>query len=140
MATLAELLAMQEKGIEKKPRKRSLNEEHRLQCAEVRYMRAKHPDLSHIWFCVPNGQKRTSLQTEWLKDEGLVPGVSDMILLKPNSLHGYLCIENKTPKGKQSPEQVLFQQAVEKNGGKYIIIRSLDEFMKAIEQYLNGEL
>lgn len=140
MATLAELLAMQEKGIEKKPRKKSLNEEHFMQCAEVRYMRAKHPDLSHIFFSVPNGTKRTAKQTDWLKDEGLVPGVSDMILLKPNSLHGYLCIENKTPKGKQSPEQVLFQEAVEKNGGKYIIIRSLDEFMKAIEQYLNGEL
>lgn len=131
---------MQDKGIEKKPRKRSLNEEHYLQCAEVRYMRAKHPDLSHIFFSCPNGGKRTSLQAQWLKDEGLVPGVSDMILLKPNHLHSYLCIENKTPKGRQSPEQVLFQEAVEKNGGKYIIIRSLDEFMKAIEQYLNGEL
>jgi len=141
MATLKELLAMQDKGIEKKkPRKRSLNEEHYMQCAEVRYMRAKHPDLSHIFFSVPNGTKRTTLQTQWLKEEGLVPGVSDMILLKPNSQHGYLCIENKTPKGKQSPEQVLFQEAVEQNGGKYIIIRSLDEFMKAIEQYLNGEL
>ena len=132
---------MQDKGIEKKkPRKRFLNEEHYMQCAEVRYMRAKHPDLSHIFFSVPNGTKRTTLQTQWLKEEGLVPGVSDMILLKPNSLHGYLCIENKTPKSKQSPEQVLFQEAVEQNGGKYIIIRSLDEFMKAIEQYLNGEL
>ena len=140
MATLNELLAMQDKGIEKKPRKRSLNEEHFMQCAEVRYMRAKHPDLSHIFFSVPNGTNRTSQQTQWLKDEGLVPGVSDMILLKPNSLHGYLCIENKTPKGRQSPEQVLFQEAVERNGGKYIVIRSLDEFMKAIEQYLNGEL
>lgn len=140
MATLNELLAMQDKGIEKKPRKRSQNEEHYMQCAEVRYMRAKHPDLSHIFFSVPNGTKRTSQQTQWLKDEGLVPGVSDMILLKPNSLHGYLCIENKTPKGKQSPEQVLFQEAVERNGGKYIVIRSLDEFMNAIEKYLNGEL
>ena len=140
MATLNELLAMQDKGIEKKPRKRSQNEEHYMQCAEVRYMRAKHPDLSHIFFSVPNGTKRTSQQTQWLKDEGLVPGVSDMILLKPNSLHGYLCIENKTPKGKQSPEQVLFQEAVERNGGKYIVIRSLEEFMNAIEKYLNGEL
>ena len=140
MATLNEILAMQDKGIEKKPRKRSQNEEHYMQCAEVRYMRAKHPDLSHIFFSVPNGTKRTSQQTQWLKDEGLVPGVSDMILLKPNSLHGYLCIENKTPKGKQSPEQVLFQEAVERNGGKYIVIRSLDEFMNAIEKYLNGEL
>ena len=140
MPTLSELLAMQEKGIEHKPRRRSTYDEHNLQCAEVRYIRGAHPGLSGVFFSVPNGTKRTSRQTAWLKEEGLLPGVSDMILLRPNSRHGYLCIENKTPKGKQSPEQVLFQQAVEKNGGKYIIIRSLDDFIKAIEQYLNGEL
>ncbi len=140
MATLEELLALDAKGVKKKPRKKSTNEEHQLQCSEVRYMRAIHPDLNHVFFCVPNGQKRTSRQTAWLHDEGMVNGVSDMILLRPNSRHGYLCIENKTKKGKQSDEQVLFQEAVEKNGGKYIVIRSLDEFMKSIEQYLNGEL
>ncbi len=140
MATLKELLAMQDDGITKKPRKRSLNEEHSLQCSEVRYMRAKHPELAHVFFAVPNGQKRTSLQTKWLKEEGMAPGVSDLLLLKPNSLHGYLCVENKTAKGSQSPEQRLFEKAVEQNGGKYIITRSLDEFIKAIENYLNGEL
>lgn len=140
MATLKELLAMQDKGIEKKPRKRSSYEEHQLQCSEVRYIRGVHPELARVFFSVPNGTKRTSQQTQWLKDEGLVPGVSDMILLKPNSLHGYLCIENKTQKGRQQPEQVLFQEAVERNGGKYIVIRSLDEFLNAIEKYLNGEL
>lgn len=140
MPTLAQLLAMQDEGVDIKPRKRSLAEEHRLQCAEVRYMRAVHPDLSHVFFAVPNGQKRTASQTRWLKDEGLVPGVSDMILLRSNSLHGYLCIENKTPKGKQQPEQILFQRAVEANGGKYVVIRSLDEFTETVEHYLNGEL
>lgn len=140
MATLAELLAMQEKGIEKKPRKRSSYDEHNLQAAEVRYIRGVHPDLSGVFFAVPNGSKRTAKQTAWLKEEGLLPGVSDMILLKSTSKHGFLCIENKTPKGRQEPEQKVFQFEVERHGGKYIIIRSLDEFMKAIEQYLNGEL
>lgn len=140
MTTLRELLEMQDDGQDKKRRKRSANEEHRMQCAEVRYIHTKHPDLRHLFFAVPNGQKRTSMQTQWLKDEGLVPGVSDMILLKSNSQHGYLCIENKTEKGRQSEEQKIFQEEVEKVGGKYIIIRSIDEFMNAIEQYLNGEL
>ena len=140
MATLEELLEKERCGELKKPRKRSLNEEHQLQCAEVRYMRGVHRDLSHVFFCVPNGQKRTSRQAAWLHEEGLVNGVSDMILLKPNSKHGYLCIENKTKKGKQSAEQKIFQQEVEKHGGKYVIIRSLDEFIETIESYLNGEL
>lgn len=140
MATLEELLALANKGIKKKPRKCSLNEEHQLQCAEVRYMRGVHPELSHVFFCVPNGQKRTSLQTSWLHEEGMVNGVADMLLLKPNSKYGYLCIENKTKRGKQSPEQKIFQQEVEKHGGKYVVIRSLDEFIKTIDNYLNGEL
>lgn len=125
---------------EKKPRKQPSHVEHDLQCAEVRYIRGAHPDLSGVFFSVPNGTNRTGKQTNWLKEEGLLPGVSDMILLHPNSLHAYLCIENKTAKGKQQPEQKVFQQAVERHGGKYIIIRSIDEFMQAIEQYLNGEL
>lgn len=50
MATLEELLALAEKGELKKPRKRSQNEEHQLQCAEVRYMRGVHGELSHVFF------------------------------------------------------------------------------------------
>ena len=38
------------------------------------------------------------------------------------------------------PEQRVFQHEIERHGGKYIIIRSLDEFIQAIDNYLNGEL
>lgn len=122
-----------------KPRKHSTNEEHKIQCAQIRYIRAMHPELERVLFAVPNGQKRTKSQTAWLHEEGMVNGVSDIILLKPNKFYPYLCIENKTPKGKQSPEQKLFQQAVESQGGKYVIVRSLDEFVKVIENYLKDK-
>lgn len=140
MATLRELLAMQEEGGGRKPRRRSNYDEHNLQASEVRYIRGVHPDLSGVFLCVPNGQKRTSRQTAWLKEEGLLPGASDMLLLKSTSQYGFLCIENKTPKGRQSPEQKVFQKEAERHGGKYIVVRSLDEFIKAITDYLNGEL
>ena len=74
------------------------------------------------------------------KEEGMKAGVSDMLLLKSTSQFGFLCIENKTPKGRQEPEQKVFQHEVERHGGKYIIVRSIDEFMEAINNYLNGEL
>lgn len=138
--TFDEIMALQGKEDEKKPRKRSSYDEHALQCSEVRYMRGLYPQYRHLFFCVPNGQKRTSRQTSWLKEEGLMNGVSDMLFLKPNSKHGYLCIENKTKTGKQSDEQKEFQEAVEKNGGLYVIIRSFDEFTKVIDEYLNGEI
>lgn len=138
MATFQELLAKQQQ--EGKQRKRATYDEHRLQCSEVSYIRSAHPSLARVFFAVPNGGKRTSAQTSWMHAEGMVNGVSDMILLRPNSLHGYLCIENKTPKGKQRGDQILFQQAVEQNGGLYVIVRSLDQFIQVINQYLNGEI
>lgn len=81
-----------------------------------------------------------NLQAAWLKEEGMKAGVSDMLLLKRTSQYGFLCIENKTPKGRQEPEQKVFQYEVERHGGKYIIVRSIDEFIQAIDNYLNGEL
>ncbi len=123
-----------------KTRKSPSHVEHDLQCAEVRYIRGAHPDLSGVFFSVPNGTNRTGKQTNWLKEEGLLPGVSDMLLLHRTSQYAFLCIENKTKTGRQSPEQKVFQFEVERHGGKYIIIRSIDEFMTAIENYLNGEL
>lgn len=139
MATYAEIKAFLQQE-DAKVRRRSSYDEHNLQAAEVRYIRGAYPDLSGVFFAVPNGQKRTARQTEWLKEEGLLPGASDMLLLKSTSQYGFLCIENKTPKGRQSSEQKVFQFEVERHGGKYIIIRSIDEFIKAIDDYLNGEL
>lgn len=96
--------------------------------------------LEGVFFAVPNGGKRTSRQAAWLKEEGMKAGVSDMLLLKRTSQYGFLCIENKTPKGRQEPEQKVFQFEVERHGGKYIIVRSIDEFIQSIDNYLNGEL
>lgn len=137
---VSEYLDLLKKGEQlPKPRKRSTNEEHHLQCSEMRYLRAAHPELSRVCFAVPNGQKRNGVQTAWLHEEGMVNGVADIILLKPNKFYPFLCIENKTPIGKQSPEQKLFQEAVENQGGKYVIARSLDDFIEIIENYLKDK-
>lgn len=139
MASYAKIKAkLQQEG--KKIRKRSSYDEHNLQAAEVRYIRGVYPDLEGVFFAVPNGGKRTYRQASWLKEEGMKPGVSDMLLLKSTSQYGFLCIENKTQKGRQKPEQKVFQFEVERHGGKYIIVRSIDDFIQAIDNYLNEEL
>ena len=134
MPTLQELLEMERNG--KKPRKPSRNLEHQLQCSEVSYFRAQYPKLSRLFFAVPNGQKRTEAQTTWLHNEGMVNGVADMILLLPNKGFHCLCIENKTKTGRQTPDQKLFQRAIEDQGGKYVIVRSIEQFVKVIKEYL----
>lgn len=128
-----EMLALQRKPqVRRKPR----NEEHALQCACVRWFRAKYPRLKDNLFAVPNGGRRDAITGAKLKEEGVTAGVSDLILLKSNRFYGALCIEMKTPKGRQQDTQKLWQQAVEQGGAKYVVCRSLDDFIREISQYL----
>lgn len=135
--TLEELLALEQSGQKAKPKRRHSQPEHRLQTAEVEYVSKVHPSIRPLFFAVPNGGKRKNRQGRWMIEEGLTSGVADIILLVPNRRHPYLCIENKTPTGRQSPAQKLWQTAVEAAGGKYVIVRSVDEFISVIEQYLD---
>jgi hypothetical protein len=72
-----------------------------------------------------------------MKLEGVVAGVADLILLVPSRSSYGLCIEMKTPKGRQTPRQKQWQEAVTAMGYRYEIIRSTQEFMNLIEQHLN---
>lgn len=74
-----------------------------------------------------------------LKAEGMVKGVADLILLVPRNGFGALCLETKTRTGRQEPEQKEWQAAAEAAGNKYVVIRSAEEGMQVIEDYLGDE-
>lgn len=58
--------------------------------------------------------------------EFALKGIPDIFLLKPP--HATLIgLEIKTPKGKQSPEQILFQKRLERSGGEYYVLRSVED-------------
>ena len=71
------------------------------------------------------------------KDEGATSGVADLILLRSNRSYGALCVEMKTADGIQSESQKDWQKEVEAMGNKYVVCRSLDEFMEVVTEYLN---
>lgn len=51
-------------------------------------------------------------------------GVPDIIAV----INGiFTALEIKTPRGRQSSDQLLFQKRLERNGGKYHLIRSIEE-------------
>ena len=81
--------------------------------------------------------RRDAITGARLKEEGATSGVSDLILLKSNRFYGGLCIEMKKPGGRQSPAQKEWQKDAEANGAKYVVCKSLDEFMKVTIDYLN---
>ena len=112
------------------------NVESKIQIACVNWFRYKYPQYKKILFSVPNGGARNSITGAILKMEGALSGVSDLILLKPNRFYGCLCIEMKQPKGRQQESPKEWQKAVESVGNKYVVCRSLDEFMNAVEDYL----
>lgn len=71
---------------------------------------------------------RNAIDGARLKSQGMIAGVSDMILLREN--RPPLCIEFKLPNGKQSPAQVAWQSVAESTGAEYVLIRSLEDFQK----------
>ena len=121
-------------------------EEHNLQCACVRWFNLQWPEYRGLLFAVPNGGARSKATAGKLKAEGVVAGVADLILLVPKrssdnplilapTYYG-ICIEMKTPKGRQSPMQWAWQRKVEEHGYKYAVCRSLEDFMAVVNEYL----
>lgn len=126
--------------------------ESRLQQACVEWFRLQYPRYYHNFFAVPNGGRK---QLKWvrtgyggmrqictegarLKDEGVVAGVSDLLLLYPGrGFHG-LCIEMKTTSksSRQRDSQKEFQKAVEDAGYMYVVVRTFEEFQKVVTWYL----
>ena len=120
-----------------KQRRRPRDIEHSLQCGCITWFLFSHSELRFNLFAVPNGGRRDVVTGAKLKAEGVLAGVSDLILLVPNRHFHALCIEMKTPNGYQSESQKIWQRCVERQGYKYVVCRSVEDFKNEINSYLN---
>ncbi|MBR6806127.1 MAG: VRR-NUC domain-containing protein [Bacteroidaceae bacterium] len=122
----------------KQSRKRPSDEEHRIQCTCVQYFNLQYPHLRGRLFAVPNGGRRDAVTAAKLKAEGVVAGVSDLILLKSNRDYGALLIEMKNHKGRQRDSQKAWQNIVCADGEyKYVVCRSFDDFKREVDDFLS---
>jgi hypothetical protein len=87
-------------------------------------------------FSVPNGGSRDPREAKNMKRQGVKPGISDVILLIPKKGFASLCMEFKTEKGKQSPDQIEFQRQAEMCGSKYVVVRSVGTAIQTVKEYL----
>jgi len=110
--------------------------ESQIQIACVTWFKLQYAQYAKNFFSVPNGGFRNKITGAILKKEGALSGVADLQLAVPNRFYHGLFIEMKQPKGTQQDTQKEFQKAVESQGYKYVICRSLDEFMEIINNYL----
>jgi len=111
--------------------------ESRIQQNCIRWFRYQYSNIARLLFAVPNGGSRNRIEASIMKGEGVVAGVSDLILLVPSKDYHSLCIEMKAGKGKQTDLQKSWQELAEKHGNKYVICRSFDEFREIIQGYLS---
>lgn len=110
-----------------------------LQSGCVEWFKLQFPKLAPLLFAIPNGGFRNGKEAANLKRQGVQSGVADLILLFPKGGHGSLCIEMKYKKGQQRESQKDWQQVAEAAGNKYVVCRSLNEFIKEVKNYLGIE-
>lgn len=116
----------------------SRHEESALQRSCVAWFRAQYPEHAPMLFAVPNGGGRSRTEAAIMKGEGVTAGVADLILLEARGGWGALCIEMKirSKSSRQRPSQKAWQEAAERAGNRYVVIRSLEAFMAVVREYM----
>ncbi len=124
-----------------------------LQIRCIKWFRYQFPAYARLMEHPKNEGNGNRRQGSIAKAEGVQAGVADLILHVPSfdmdimrqkestagdiMLHS-LAVEMKTKKGCQSREQKQWQRYFEAAGGKYIIIRSYDDFVDTVSRYLHN--
>ncbi len=121
------------------------HKESNLQIQCVEWFRLQYPSLKKLLFAVPNGsflqggKVKRAIQGKRLKKEGVVEGVSDLILAVPNKDYPVLFIEMKTEKGRQTENQKDFEENVLNQGYDYRVVRSLKSFIEIVNQHIKNK-
>lgn len=122
---------------ERKNRGKAAPTEHDLQVQCVRWFRYKYRGA--LIYAIPNGTYTTKKSASKLVSEGVRHGIPDLHI--PIANHGYnsLYIEMKNGKaGRLSEHQKEMITKLECLGNKVIVCRTLEEFIKEVESYLDG--
>lgn len=113
--------------------------EHQEQCAVIQWWALVCPRYElPPWslFAIPNGGARDAITGARLKDEGVRPGVLDLMLAKPTAHFAGLFIEMKVGDNKPSEKQQEFVNYLNAAGYKAEVHWSSDSAIRAIESYL----
>lgn len=104
--------------------------ENRIQSKSFQYHWNKYPNERGL-LCYNLNNSRNEIDGNQNKGLGLIKGRADMTYYHPSET---VFLEFKTEDGKQSPMQKDWQSLVERNGFKYIVVRSFEQFKKLIDE------
>lgn len=111
-----------------------MQNEHLEQVAVITWFRAQFPKL--IMFAIPNAAKRSPQLANYMKAEGMLAGVADLFLMKPNSKYHGLFIEMKAEKGLVSEKQEYFLQQARHFGYQAVVCKGFEQAQAEIIKYL----
>lgn len=113
--------------------------ESQIQQSCINWFKAQYPRLwqDGVLFHIANEGVRLGGSGNRAKKEGLVRGVADLCLAMPRKGFGALYIELKKPGCYQRPSQKTWQESMERHGNKYVVVKSVESFMRVIQEYLN---
>ena len=114
-----------------------MHDEDKLQVACVTWFNLQYPGIARLLHHSPNGGQRNKVTGARFKAMGVRAGFPDLILLLARPPFNYLAIELKTPKGRQTDSQKDFERLMSEHGGKYMVIRTFDDFRKAVDEYIS---
>lgn len=121
-----------------KKKRRHKQPEAKIQASCVEYLWNNYPETRGLYIHIPNeGNRSSRMDGAIRKALGLVAGAPDTFLFMARGHYFGLAIEYKTETGIQSEEQKAFQCRLERQGYKYCLCRSLDQFKEIITEYLN---
>lgn len=133
-----DLLKLADEMAANKKRRKSTHEEDKLQISCRYWFDIQYPKYRPLLHHSPNegllpnnvrdGAKRKAM--------GVRAGFPDFFLAIPNRFYPYLAVELKTKRGQQSVSQREWQKACESVGGKYVVVRTLDDFIDEINRYI----
>jgi hypothetical protein len=124
---------------------RAAGDEHSEQVAVVAYLQMSYPDV--LFWATPNGAmmgggRAGAIRMNALKAEGLLPGVSDLIIFEPRGGYSAMFLEMKRADGGSgaSDNQLWFIRQVEQRGAFGIVCNGYDEAQPVIDDYLAGRI
>lgn len=101
------------------------------------YIEPLRPELK-LMFAVPNGGKRDKTTAAKLKEEGVKPGVPDVVLPIPRAGFAGLFIEMKKPDGRARGNQSEWSEGLKKAGNRAEFCYGFEEAKKLVCEYLDA--
>lgn len=118
---------------------RNRHPEDDLQEACVTWFGYQHKNIALLLHHSPNGGFRQYTEAARFKAMGTRPGFPDLVLHIPRGCYHGLFLELKSEKGRLSDYQKEQLELLSANGYRCEVIRTKEEFIQIIEDYLSNE-